>query len=181
MRPAPPAAPDVHGRLRNRLGRGRLLRLLHDVHGYLCFLRDFYERLRFLRDIGGHLCLVRGGGLGRGAGAVLATRNAELLLGHFALAGGDPVGNRPHDQAAGADCVVVARDDEVGLVRIAVGVDERDDRHAEPARLPHGELLLAEIDDEDGVRLSAQIGDAAEIRLELLELGEQGDPLLGGQ
>ena len=137
--------------------------------------------LRFLGDVGRHLGLVRSGLLGRGSVAVLAARRAELLLGHLALAGGDPVGNRPHDQAAGADCVVVARDDEVGLVRIAVGVDERDDRHAEPARLAHGELLLAEIDDEDGVRLPAQIGDTAEIRLELLELGEQRDSLLGGQ
>ena len=108
-------------------------------------------------------------------------RGGELLLGHLALARGDAVGDRSHDQAARADRVVVARNDEVGLVRVAVRVDERDDRDAEPARLADGELLLPEIDDEDGVRLPAQVGDAAEIRLELLELGEQGDPLLRGQ
>ena len=45
--------------------------------------------------------------------------------------------------AARADRVVVPRDDVLGLVRVAVRVDERDDRHPEPLRLAHGELLLA--------------------------------------
>ena len=105
----------------------------------------------------------------------------HLLRRHLALAGGDAVGDRLHDQAARADRVVVARDDVVGLVGIAVRVDERDDRHAEPARLAHGELLLLQVDDEDGVRLPLQVGDAAEVRLELLELLEHRDPLLRGQ
>ena len=108
-------------------------------------------------------------------------RRGHLLRRHLALAGGDAVGDRLHDQAARADRVVVARDDVVGLVGIAVRVDERDDRHAEPARLAHGQLLLLQVDDEDRVRLAAQVGDAAEVRLELLELGEQRDPLLRRQ
>ena len=118
---------------------------------------------------------------GRTVAVAVRARGGELLLGHLALACSDAVGDRSHDQAARADRVVVARNDEVGLVRIAVRVDQRDDRDAEPARLADGELLLPEIDDEDGVGLPAQVGDATEIRLELLELGEQGDPLLRGQ
>ena len=41
----------------------------------------------------------------------------------------------------------------------------------EPARLAHGELLLAQVEDEDRVGLALHVGDAAEVRLELLELG----------
>ena len=62
--------------------------------------------------------------------------------------------------------------DVVGLVRVAVRVDERDDGQPEPARLAHRELLLAQVDDEDRVGLALHVGDAAEVRLELLELGE---------
>ena len=126
-----------------------------------------------------------GGRLGRGrllGGCAVAVAVAgHLLRRHLALPGGDAVGDRLHDQAAGADRVVVAGDDVVGLVRVAVGVDERDDRHAEPTRLAHGELLLLQVDDEDRVGLSAQVGDAAQVRLELLELLEHGDPLLRRQ
>jgi hypothetical protein len=43
----------------------------------------------------------------------------------------------------------------------------------------HGELLLAQVDDEDRVGLLAHVGDAAEVGLELLELALHRDPLLG--
>ena len=97
------------------------------------------------------------------------------------LAGLDPGGDRLDDQRARADRVVVAGDHVVGLVRIAVRVDERDHRQAEPPRLAHRELLLAQVDDEDRVGLAAHVGDAAEVRLELLELGRHRDALLRGQ
>ena len=87
------------------------------------------------------------------------------------LAGVDPVGDRADDEAARADRVVVAGDDVVGLVGIAVRVDERHDRQAEPARLAHRELLLAQVDDEHGVRLTAHVRDAAQVRVELVQLG----------
>ena len=72
-------------------------------------------------------------------------------------------------------------DHVVGLVGVAVRVHERDHRQAEPLRLADRELLLAEVDDEDRVRLAAHVGDAAEVRLELLELGHHRDPLLRRQ
>src|SRR4029079_7073312 len=45
----------------------------------------------------------------------------------------------------------------------------------------YGELLLAEVDDEDRVGLAAHVGDTAEVGLELLELAEHRDPLLRRQ
>ena len=50
--------------------------------------------------------------------------------------------------------------------------------HAEAARLAHGELLLLQVDDEDRVRLALHVRDAAEVRLELLELRLHRDALL---
>ena len=82
---------------------------------------------------------------------------------------------------ARADRVVVSGDHVVRLVGVAVRVDEGDHRQAQPLRFPHGELLRAQVDDEHGVGLPAHVGDAAEVRLELLELGLHRDPLLGGQ
>ena len=105
----------------------------------------------------------------------------HLVRRHTLLAGLDPVGDRLDHERARADRVVVARDHVLGLVRIAVRVDERDHRQAEALRLAHGELLLAQVDDEDRVGLAAHVGDTAEVRLELLELGLHRDALLGRQ
>ena len=114
-------------------------------------------------------------------GGAPVARRGHLVRRDALLAGLDPVGDRAHDQRARADRVVVARDHVLGLVGIAVRVHERDHRQAEPLRLAHGELLLAQVDDEDRVGLAAHVGDAAEVRLELLELGRHRDPLLRGQ
>ena len=73
-------------------------------------------------------------------------RRLELLGRDLLLPGLDRVGDRPDDQRAGLDRVVVARNDVVGLVRIAVRVDEGDHRQAEPLRLAHRDRLLAEVD-----------------------------------
>ena len=51
----------------------------------------------------------------------------------------------------------------------------------EALRLAHGERFLLEVDDEDRVGLALHVGDAAEVRLELLELGLHRDALLGRQ
>ena len=45
-------------------------------------------------------------------------------------------------------------------------------------RLAHGELLLLQIDDEDGIGLPFHVRHAAEIRLELLEVGLHTEALL---
>src|SRR5204862_2959790 len=54
-------------------------------------------------------------------------------------------------------------------------------RDSEPPRLAHGELFLPQVDDEDRVGLAADVGDAAEVRLELLELVLHPDALLRRQ
>ena len=82
---------------------------------------------------------------------------------------------------ARANRVVVAGDHVVGLVGIAVRVDESDHGQVEALGLSHRELLLAEVDDEDRVGLAAHVGDTAQVRLELLELGLHGDALLRRQ
>ena len=94
------------------------------------------------------------------------------------LAGLDTVGEHACNERARADGVVVSGNDDVGFVRIGVRVDQADDRDVEAPRLAHGELLLLEIDDEDRVGLALHVGHAAEVRLELLELGLHGNPLL---
>ena len=48
-------------------------------------------------------------------------------------------------------------------------------------RLAHGEQLLLHVDDEDCVRLALHVGDAAEVRLELLEVALHADALLRRQ
>ena len=75
--------------------------------------------------------------------------------------------------AAAADRVVVAGDDVVDLVRVAVGVDEADDRDLELARLLDDDRLLAGVDHEDGGRQAVHAADAAEVLLELAQVGAQ--------
>src|SRR4051794_35353607 len=115
-----------------------------------------------------------------GGGAVRRSRS-EIGRRGLLLARCDAVGDDANDQIAGADRVVVAGNDVVGLVGIAVGIDDRDHGQAEAASLAHRELLLAEIDDEDRFGLALHVGDTAEVLVELLELVEHRDALLGRQ
>src|SRR5579864_9407741 len=103
----------------------------------------------------------------------LEVAHADLLLALL-----DRVGDDARDQRARADGVVVARDDVVRLVGVAVRVNERNDGHVETAGLADGERLLLQVDDEDRVRLLPHVGDAAEVLLELLELAGHCDALL---
>ena len=80
--------------------------------------------------------------------------------GHQAL--GDGVGDDPGEQADRADRVVVARDLVVDLVGVAVGVEDRDDRDAQLARLADGDVLLLGVDDPHRARDAGHVADAAE-------------------
>src|SRR5581483_7942624 len=91
------------------------------------------------------------------------------------------VGDDPRDERHRSDRVVVARDDEVDLVGIAVGVDDRDHRQAELAGLPDGDVLLLGVDHEDGVRQTLEVLHAAEVSLELLLLVTELQHLLLGK
>ena len=89
--------------------------------------------------------------------------------------------DRADHELAGADRVVVAGDHVVDLGRVAVGVDEADDRDPQPHRLAHRDLLRFQVGDEDRVGQPVHVADAAEVELELGELGLHPHPLLGRQ
>ena len=80
------------------------------------------------------------------------------------------VGDEPADQADRADRVVVGRDDPVDEVRVAVRIGHRDDRDLEAARLGDGDRLAMRVDDEDRPGQPAHLADAAEGRVELVDL-----------
>src|SRR5437763_14318943 len=84
------------------------------------------------------------------------------------------------EEPDGADGVVVAGDDVVDALGIAVRVDQRDDGNAEARRLVDGDMLLLRIDHEETTRKPRHLLDAAQVLLQLLHLVlEQGDFLLG--
>ena len=87
------------------------------------------------------------------------------------MALGDHVADRSGDRGARADRVVVAGDHKVDPLRVAVGVDQADDRNPQPLRLFDRDRLGLEIDHEYGVRRALHVLDAAEIRAELLQVG----------
>ena len=90
---------------------------------------------------------------------------------------GDDLADRLGDQRARADRVVVAGDDEVDAVGVAVGVDQADDRDAQALRLFDRDLLGLEVDHEHRVGDALHVLDAAEVRAQLREVGLRGHPL----
>jgi hypothetical protein len=93
----------------------------------------------------------------------------------------DSAADRADDQLAGADRVVVAGDHEVDRGRVAVGVDQADDRDPQAGCLVDRDLLGFEVGDEDRVGQAVHVADAAEVELELGEFGLHVHPLLGRQ
>ena len=120
--------------------------------------------------------------LGLGAGALLGlAAGAVLLLAEEGLALLHDVADRMRDDRAGADRVVVARDDELDAVGVAVRVDQADDRDAQALGLAHGDRLGLEVDDEDRVRRALHVLHAAEVRPQLRQVGLGRQALAGGQ
>ncbi len=97
------------------------------------------------------------------------------------MAFGDHPSDRFGDQRARTDRVVVAGDDEVDAVRVAVGVDQADDRDPQALGLFDSNRLGFQVDDEDRVRDALHVFHPAEIRAELLEVGLGRHPLAGRQ
>ena len=92
----------------------------------------------------------------------------------------DGVGNHSAEQAPRPDGVVVARDEVLDHIRIAVGVDHGDDRNAQLVRLGHRYVLLHGVQDEDGVGQALHVLDATQVALELHQLAAQQQGLLLG-
>ncbi len=94
---------------------------------------------------------------------------------------GDDLADGLRDQRAGADRVVVARAHEVDPVRVAVVVDQPDDRDPQAPGLFDGDFLGFEVDHEHRVGYSLHVLDAAEVRAELRQVGLCGHALTGRQ
>ena len=166
------AAPRAAGGLRARAARrGRLVRREAGLLGLAAGALLGLAALLLLGLAGGLL-------LGLLALLLLALAPGGLLLG--AEAGrvvARHAGDAVDDHLARADRVVVARDHEVHRIRVAVRVDEPDDRDLQPLRLAHADRLGLEVDHEDRVGRALHVGDAAEVRLELVALGHRRDAL----
>ena len=66
-----------------------------------------------------------------------------------------------------AQRIVVAGNGEVDFFRVAVGVDDADDRNLQLARFVDRDLFLARVDDEQRVGQPAHVADAFEVLLQL--------------
>ena len=97
------------------------------------------------------------------------------------MALGHHLADRAGHRRAGPDRVVVAGDHVVDPVRIAVGVDQADDRDPQPLGLADGDRLGLQVDHEHGVGHALHVLDAAEVRAQLLQVGLGGHPLARGQ
>ncbi len=82
---------------------------------------------------------------------------------------------------ARADRVVVTGNREVDRHGIDVRVDQADDRNAKALGLGHGDHLAVEVDHEDAVGNALHVAYAAEVELELRQLGLSRHALLGRQ
>src|SRR3712207_108161 len=82
----------------------------------------------------------------------------------------DRVGNEPRDQAYRADSVVVAGDDVVHDLRVAIGVGEGDDRYLKAVSLLDQQFLALRVYDEDRAGKALHLSYAREVAPELLVL-----------
>src|SRR5205807_8403452 len=74
---------------------------------------------------------------------------------------------------------VIARDDVLNGLGVAVAVDNGHNRDVQLVRLGDGEALLATVDDEERTGKPPHVGHSAEVALEAVELVGAGVGLLG--
>src|SRR5699024_614062 len=79
------------------------------------------------------------------------------------------------------DRVVVSGDDVVQLLGITVGIADADQRDAQSVSLLYTDSFLLGIYNEDSVRQSLHLFDAAQVLLQFLHLLAQSDNFLLGQ
>src|SRR5579862_2384482 len=151
--------------LRQHLGGacGRLdRRKLAAGRGFLA-----HRRLRALRPTGG--LLARLPGLIELHELVLADGHPR----HGLLALEHRVGNARCVELDRAHGVVVTGNHVVDSLGRAIGVDDRHHRYAELARLVHGDVFVADVDHEQGIRKRLHVLDAAQAPLQLVHLATQ--------
>src|SRR6185436_17711718 len=162
--------------IRGRRLSGELLRGLRGSRGRFA--------ARPLRPPGpARIRFLRGGVLGRFAGVL----GVDRLL-HVA-AGDHRVGDPRREQPDRAQRVVVAGNDQVDFVGIAVGVDDANHRNLQLARLVDGNLFLLGVDHEHRVGQPRHAADAFEVLRQLAAfllvagdflLREGVEPTVGG-
>src|SRR5579864_7067518 len=108
--------------------------------------------------------------------AVLLPRHRLLLELAGALDVG--VGDARREQPDGADGVVVARDDVVDQLRVAIRVHHRDHRDAELVGLGDGDVLLLRVDHEERIGQLVHVADALEVLRHPVVLALEAQPLL---
>src|SRR6202030_1604489 len=95
------------------------------------------------------------------------------LLNDLALAFEDRVGDAARVQSYGAARVVIARDNVSDSFGRMVGIDHPDDRNRQLGRFGHRDLLITNVDDEQGVGQRVHFLDAAEAPGKLFHLSLQ--------
>jgi hypothetical protein len=80
-------------------------------------------------------------------------------------------------QPDGADGVIVAGNDEVHTVRIAVGIDDAENRNAQLVGFLDGNVLVHHVHHEQRIRQAAHVLDAADAALELFQVALHGQRL----
>ena len=93
---------------------------------------------------------------------------------------GHGVGDHAGQQRDGTNGVVVTRDREGDLVRVAVGVQDRDDRDTELLRLVNGQVFLLGVNDPHQRGSLGQVADTAQGALQLFLLAAQQQQFLLG-
>src|SRR6476646_4328102 len=151
-----------------RLGLGEPLLALGRVGGGRVAGRGL---LRFLRRL-----LLGRERLGRRRVRLGAGARTTLLREVGSL--GDGVRDHARHEVGRADRVVVAGDDVLDDVGVAVGVDDRDHRDAEAVGIGHRDVLLLGVDDEHRARELLEVADATEVPIELDDLALDLEALL---
>ena len=80
------------------------------------------------------------------------------------------IADNPAHQLARADGIVIAGNDVLDYIRVAVGIHHRDHRQLQLIRLSHRDVLLFGVENEHCVGRPGQVSDAVEIAFQLREL-----------
>src|SRR5438445_5998543 len=108
----------------------------------------------------------------------LVARSGDDLLERLRAPFEHGVGDAARVEPNRAARVVVARNHVADALGSVVRVDDPDHRHAELVGLGHRAFLVADVDDEQGIRKAAELLDAAERALQLRQLALQPERLL---
>ena len=102
----------------------------------------------------------------------------EVLLGGERAALDHRIGDLAREQPDRPQRIVIARNHPVHFIRIAIRIDDRDHRNAQPPRLFDRDGFLVRIDHEHDVGQAGHILDAGQVRVQMFPLPLQLDDFL---